>query len=52
MSIEWKYIDEALEAFNFGTNLRKWVQILYGNSISSVINNGYTSDWFFAGAKR
>ena len=39
-------MNEALKAFAFGPNFRKWVQTFYGSSMSAVLNNGYTSNWF------
>ena len=45
-SLEWNYIDEALEARNFGPQFRNWVKTLYCSSKSCVINNGYASEFF------
>ena len=45
-SLEWKYINEVLLAYNFGECYRKWFKILYNKSCSSVINNGYLSESF------
>jgi hypothetical protein len=46
-SIEWDYIDKTLETFNFGPDFRKWVNVFYSNSQSSVLNNGFASEWFY-----
>ena len=32
--------------FNFGTFLKQWVKTLYTNTESSVLHNGYTTDYF------
>ena len=45
-SVEWNYIDKILPLFNIGDSFRTWVKILYGNSKSTVINNGYASEFF------
>jgi hypothetical protein len=45
-SINWQVIDEALEAFNIGINMRKWVKIVYKNISSCVTNCGYSSEFF------
>ena len=48
-TIEWKYLDQALECFNFGVTFRKWVSILYNDISSCVMNNGYASQFFHLG---
>ena len=45
-SISWKFIDRALESFNFGPKFRTIVSVLYKNISTSIINNGDISDWF------
>ena len=40
-SVRWNLIDEALVCFNFGPSFRNWVNILYKNIKSTVLNNGY-----------
>ena len=45
-TLEWDYLDNVLETFNFRDNFRKWVKILYKNACSAVINNGYLSEFF------
>ena len=45
-SIEWKFIEQTLEAFNFGNNFIRWFRILYYGSESCVINNGIFSKFF------
>jgi exonuclease III len=42
-SIKWSFIDRALDKFNFGPNIRKWIKILYTDINSSIINNGHLS---------
>ena len=44
--LEWKYINLVLLAYNFGKCYRKWFKILYNNSCSIVINNGYLFESF------
>ncbi len=45
-SINWNFIDNALELFNLGPNFRKWVKIMYTNIQTTILNNGYISEWF------
>ena len=47
-SIEWEYLKAALKAFNFGPNLLKWIDVLYNEASSCVINNGHSSSFFRA----
>ncbi len=44
--IEWKYIDKTLEYFKFGSDFRKWINILYTDTESCVVNNGWTTRFF------
>lgn len=46
-SIEWNYMNVTLNAFNFGPQILKWVNIFYNDVSSCVINNGHTSSFFF-----
>ncbi len=45
-SVEWKYIDKILPLYNIGTSFQKWVKLLYYNSESTVINNGFATEFF------
>ena len=40
-TIEWSFIQNVLECFNFGPVIRKWVSILYRDVESAVMNGGY-----------
>ena len=40
-SIEWSFIIKAMKQFNFGPNIIKWVQIIYTDTSSCIINNKY-----------
>ena len=48
-SVDWAFLDLVLEKFNFGGTFRKWIQILYKNVSSFVINNGNFSRKFSLG---
>ena len=48
-SVEWNYINKVLKAFNFGPQFIAWFNILYKNSCSCVINNGFFSEFFTLG---
>ena len=39
-SINWKYVIDILERFNFGPTFVRWVEIIYTNISSCVTNNG------------
>ena len=45
-SVEWDFILECLEFFNFGPQFVGWVKTFYKNIQSCIINNGATSDYF------
>ena len=45
-SLEWEYLDKALDAFNFGLDFKVWIRTLYNNISSCTINNGYASKPF------
>ena len=42
-SINHDFMFKALSVFNFGPSLIRWIQILYKNISSTVMNNGYTT---------
>ena len=45
-TIKWEFLKKSLQAFNFGPSLLKWVDILYKNSETSIINNGHQTNYF------
>ena len=45
-NVEWDFILECLEFFNFGPHFVGWVKTFYKNIQSCIINNGATSDFF------
>jgi hypothetical protein len=45
-SINWRFLDESLKAFNFGPLFRGFIKTLYTDISSTVLNNGKISDWF------
>ena len=53
-SINHDFMFKALSVFNFGPSLIRWIQILYKNISSTVMNNGYTTAPFkiFRGVKQ
>ena len=44
--LNWTFIQKALKQFGFGPILREWVQILYTDIESCIINNGVTTKYF------
>ena len=45
-SVEWDFILEYLESFNFGPEFVGWVKTFYKNIQSCIINNNTISDFF------
>ncbi len=45
-SLEWKFVDYTFDKFNFGPNLRKWLNIFYTNIKTRVSNNEWVADIF------
>ena len=44
--LNWGFLDKCLEQFGFGESFRKWIDIIYTDIQSCVLNNGHTSDYF------
>jgi hypothetical protein len=47
--LEWSFIFNTLNFFNFGPDLINWVNIFYTDISSCVMNNGHTSIFFNLG---
>ena len=45
-SIELNFLHKCLDVFNFGSDFKKWVSLLYTDISSCVSNNGVHSDFF------
>ena len=45
-TIEWNYLLSALRPFNFGPDIQRWIEVIYHNVSSCVLNNGHTSHFF------
>ena len=45
-SLEWPFIMKTLDCFNFGGDIKRWVYTFYSNIESTVINNGFRTNWF------
>ncbi len=45
-TVDWKYIKLALNKFNFGQNFIKWIDVIYNDIESCVMNNGHSSNYF------
>ena len=48
-SLEWDFLLMVLKAYNFGLDFISWFSVLYANSNSCVINNGFFSKFFNIG---
>ena len=44
--LEWKFIKKVLVFFNFGKSFCDWIDTLYNNTSSQVLNNGWASEPF------
>ena len=45
-SLNHKYLFKVLHAFNFGSYFIQWIRTFYSNVSSSVMNNGFISNYF------
>ena len=45
-TLEWSFIQHTLNLFNFGNGIKKWISTFYTNSESSVLNNGFCTNYF------
>ena len=45
-TIEWNYLLSALKIFNFGLDILRWIEVIYHNVSSCVLNNGHASPCF------
>ena len=45
-TLEWPFMYQCLEKFNFPPLMKQWVKILYPDIKSCVINNGWGSEYF------
>lgn len=44
--VEWSFIQKTLDLLNFGNNIKQWFKTFYSNTESSVLHNGYTTNYF------
>lgn len=45
-TLEWPSIKKTIQYYGLGPSIQKWIQILYRDIGSCVINNGWTNDCF------
>ena len=45
-SLEWSYLLQVLELYNFGPSFLQWIKTLYSGACSCVMNNGHASGYF------
>ena len=45
-SVSWKFINEVLNYFRFGEDIKKWIQVLHTNAVSAIYQGGNLSDFF------
>ena len=46
-TVEWGLIQNSLDLFNFGSNIKQWVKTFYNNTESCVLHNGYFNNKLF-----
>ena len=46
-TVSWKFIQRTLTYFNFGDSMKKWIKVFQNGSESSILQNGYMSEFFF-----
>ncbi|KAK2570047.1 LINE-1 retrotransposable element ORF2 protein [Acropora cervicornis] len=44
-TLEWTLTQYALQKFNFGEGIRRWVEIFYNDVESTILNNGFATNW-------
>ena len=44
-NLEWMLIQYAIQIFNFGEGIRRWVEIFYNDVESTILNNGFATNW-------
>ena len=44
--LNWKFLNKVLDTTGFGKCFKKWIDIIYNNVESCIINNGVTSPYF------
>jgi len=47
--IEWNYLQKCLKTFNFGPQLRQWINVVYSDISSCILNNGLATKQFNLG---
>ena len=45
-SLEWSFMMNTLDIFNFGASIKWWINTFCTNVESVAINNGFTTNWF------
>ena len=48
-TLEWPFVYQCLEKFNFSPLIKQWVKILYTDIKSCVTNKGWSSEYFSLG---
>ena len=45
-TVKWKFLKKCLHTFNFGPNFLRWVDTLYKNPETAILNNGHQTKFF------
>ncbi len=43
-SVEWDFVEKAMDCFNIGKKFQSWIATLYTNAKAAVMNNGYETE--------
>ena len=45
-TIEWNFMNKTLSKFGFHNNIKRWINTLYNQITSCVLNNGWKTEIF------
>ena len=45
-SVDFEFVHETFKLFNFGSNFRKWIKVIFNGGQSKIANNGHISESF------
>ena len=45
-TLEWSFLFNCLDSFNFGNEFKRWISTFYKNIQSCVLDNGLSSEYF------
>ena len=48
-TVEWSFIENTMQFYDFGQSLQKWIKAFYCDISSAVTSNGHVSEFFSLG---